>query len=75
VSTVKRWNVLRVWWEFTKLILRGGAGYDVYVRVGDLSDDAQEEFDCENWRPYYLDWTDSRDHFAVLSAQPDGGER
>jgi hypothetical protein len=71
MSTVSRkaWNVRRTWWELTKLMLRGGGGYGMYVHVYGLSDDARAEFERQSWRPYYLDWTDSREHFATLLAE------
>jgi len=67
---VKGWNVRRMWWELTKLLFRGIGGYNVYFRVNDLSDEAQEDYDSENWGPVDLHWTDDRDHFVVVNAEP-----
>jgi len=72
---MKPWSVLRTWWELTKLILRGCGGYDLYLRVDDLPDEAQDAFNRENWCPVRVNWTDSRDHFVTLSGEAEFGLR
>jgi hypothetical protein len=70
---VKPWTVARTWWELTKLVLARRGGYDLYLRVDDLSDDAQGEFNGANWAAYHLDWVGGGDRFAILSAEPEDG--
>lgn len=70
---MKPWTVARTWWELTKLILLGGARFDLYLRVDDLPVAAQNEFNQENWCPVELHWEDSRDHFAILRAEAEFG--
>jgi hypothetical protein len=71
--SARLWTVRRACWELAKLVLTGRGSYDLYLRVDDLSDDAQYEFNDANWAAYHLDWVGGGDGFAVLSAEPEDG--
>lgn len=66
------WNVRKTWWEFTKLVLTGRGGYEVYVHLNYLPDGVRQVVEGENWLPVDLGWVGADDRFAVLSADAEG---
>lgn len=65
----KGWNVFRLWWELTKLVLQWRGGYKVSVLLSDLPDEVSDVIDRSTWRFVYVDWIGDDDRFAVLHAE------
>lgn len=65
------WNVRRVWWELTKLVLAGRGGYALFVSMDDeLSEPAQDEFDAISWAASRLDSVGGEDRFVNILVEP-----
>jgi hypothetical protein len=65
---------VKVWLVAAKLIwhvLHWRGGDTVYLYLHGLSDAAGDEQDRENWLLTDIYWTDNRDAFVVLGAEPE----
>jgi hypothetical protein len=66
----KGWNVWRLWWELTKLVLTGRGGYSVGVLL-DLPDELSDVVNRNDYGVTCLHWVGGEDRFVVLNAEPE----
>jgi hypothetical protein len=67
-SAPKSWNVRKLWWELTKIVLRRG-GYEIGVILVGAPAEVSKVLDRHQWEFTYLDWVGGEDRFAVLHAE------
>lgn len=66
------WDVRKLWWELTKLVLTGRARYDVYANVEGFHGDLAEQLTRDELVFNNLEWVGGEDRFVLLNIEREG---